>query len=337
MPKLPQITSSTQDKINELALSLLKHGEAPTEYKFLGDAFKLQFDEAAQQLKHLDIKTTYGDLYPKEVEIAFLYLWKAMRYFHIRSFTDQNYFFSQIDCNSANLKNCIVRSGDSWGMIETKHLSPKFPMPWHSLDNVEIHIQQIIPGSINSSLWLSELLASITQEKIFIRPDIFRLMPVGTSSARLERAAMYGKPFKKEWLKNLKKIEIAEHAPDPSNPLEQGHRTQFIWEPLLSQKKIQFAIEELPDKDDDLVCTRFIHGIYDLNTDKFEHFDGAVHIYSSDEYKNRVTQHLKMHNNNYMKAKIFLIDSGISLEQGEKLISAFYRWNTMPIEYFTQG
>lgn len=334
---LSPIDKEIELDLENLATKLLSTGEAPIFFGNFEPDLKVHFDRVSESLKNVDIVTKYDDLYPREIEIAIRYLSDAMTSLHLKSFVDQDFFFSKIDGLSCALKNHIIRSGDHWGLVETSKLATNFPKTWHLIDNTEIHIHQTIPGYTNSSLWLSELLSSVSQEKFFIRPDIFRLNPVGTSSMLMERAAMYGKPFQKEWLKTLKKVEIAEHAPNPSNLLEQGHRTQFIWEPLLSQKKVQFAIEELPDSDSKLISTRFIHGIYDLATEKFEHFDGAIHVYTFDEYQVRLTQHLKNHNNNYDKAKIFLVDSGITIEQGEKLISAFYRWNTMPIEYFTQA
>lgn len=334
---LPAVDKAVELEIESLAIKLLSTGEAPIFYGSFEPQLKAHFERISDRLKNVEVMTNYDDIYPREVEITLMYLSEAMASLHLKSFTDQDFFFSKVDDLSCTLKSHIIRSGDHWGLVETSNLSTNFPKTWHLLDNTEIHIHQTIPGYTNSSLWLSELLNSVSQDKFFIRPDIFRLNPVGTSFMLRERAAMYGKPFQKEWLKTLKKVEIAEHMPDPSNPLEQGHRTQFIWEPLSFEKKVQFAIEELPDSDRKLISTRFIHGIYDLATEKFEHFDGAIHVYTFDEYQIRLTQHLKNHNNNYDKAKIFLVDSGITIEQGEKLISAFYRWNTMPIEYFTQA
>lgn len=334
---LPEIDNDVELEIESLASILLSTGEAPIFYGSFEPQLKAHFERISGRLKNVQLETSYGDIYPREVEITFKYLSEAMTSLHLKSFTDQKFFFSKVDGLTCTLKNHIIRSGDHWGLVETSKLSTNFPKTWHLIDNTEIHIHQTIPGYTNSSLWLSELLSSVSQDKFFIRPDIFRLNPAGTSHMLVERAAMYGKPFQKEWLKTLKKVEIAEHMPDPSNPFEQGHRTQFIWEPLPSEKKVQFAIEELPDSDHKLVSTRFIHGIYDLATEEFEHFDGAIQVYTFDEYQIRLTQHLKNHNNNYDKAKIFLVDSGVTIEQGEKLISAFYRWNTMPIEYFTQA
>lgn len=333
--KLPKLDNSLKLKLQNIALELLSHGFSTLHVDLLSSNSQLEFKNFLKSFKNFNIKTTLTDLYSKEHEIACRYLSLEMQELHLKSLIDQEYFFSLVDNNSSGLKKHILRSGDDWGLIETQYLTTKFPKPWYFVDNTEIHIHQTIPGSVNSSLWLSELFSSVLSQKIFIRPDIFRLNLGDFSEIKLERAAMYGKPFKKEWLKNLKKVETAEHAPDQSNPLERGYRTQFIWEPLLSENKIQFSIEELPEHGDEYVCTRFIHGIYDIKSELFEHFDGAIHIYSNDEYKIRITQHLKDHNNNYKKAKIFLINSGVNIGRGEKLISAFYRWNTMPTEYFT--
>lgn len=334
---MPPIDSNIELEIEKLALDLLSTGEVPSDYKFFESQRKLNFEKIVDGLKNLDVETNYGYLYPREVEIAIRYLSDAMTSFHIKSFIDKDFYFKRIDALNCSLKNHIIRAGDQWGLVETCKLVVNMPASWHLIDDTEVHIHQTIPGCTNSSLWLSEIFSSVSEEKVFIRPDIFRLNPSGTSFMRLERAAAYGRPFQKEWLKTLKNVEIAEHAPNPENPMERGYRTQFIWEPLLAEKKVQFAIEELPELDGNLVCTRFIHGIYDIASEKFEHFDGAIHVYSSEEYQIRLTQHLKKHNNNYDKAKIFLVDSGVTIKQGEKLISAFYRWNTMPIEYFTQA
>lgn len=262
-----------------------------------------------------------------------------LKYLHTRSLIEPNYFFSLTNENAPKLLPIVIQTGDDWGLVPTNDLSNS--NQWFLYEGYEVHIAQCISGHLNSSLPLSELLCSKTKsDKMLIRPDPFRLQPVGNSCELMERAQTYGRPFNKEWLEALKGTQIAQHDPDPDNYYIRGHTTQFIWEKLKSNE-IQFSCEELPnfqnhENIEELNCTRFIHGIYNVELEAFTHFDGAIHIYDSGTYLKRLSLTLKDHLNDYLKAKIFRFDLPINFKQAELLISTFFRWNSLAPEYFTE-
>ena len=229
-------------------------------------------------------------------------------------------------------------SVDDWGLIKTSDLNSG--LQWFNLENMEIHLHQTIPGSTNASLWLSDLICSLPRsDKNYIRPDPFRICPYGTSFMRMEKAAAFGKPFDINWIKSLRGVQAAQHEPNTLAVFNEGHVSQFLWE-RITQNEVQFSCEELPfyhepEKVDDTCITRFVHGIYNTEIDAFQHFDGALHVYTPEQYKYRLKVHLKEHFNDYLKAKIFLFDTHLKIDLAEKLLSVFYRWNQMIPEYFS--
>lgn len=335
--ELPKLDLQLENDVNSLCESILSKGISPIFRHCFEDDDKKMYIDLIPHLDKIDIPNFKSHPAYSNDELKLIYyLENAARALHLKLLLDKDFFFKKVAEKNANAENLLSKNKESWGLIETSNL--KTGRQWYEFKNYEIHIHQPLIGCTNSHLWLAEFICEKSEKNIFIRPDPLRIKNIGSSHELMERAAAYGRPFNVKWLKDLRKVEVAEHVPDADVALNQGYRTQFIWEPL-DGGKLQFAIEELPDnrKFSGKVCTRFIHGIFDKSSEIFEHFDGAIHIYDSIDFENRETKTLKDHFNEYDKAKIFLVDTGLSIEQSEKLVTAFYRWNPLATEYFTKG
>lgn len=164
---LPSLDKDIELEIENLASSLLRTGEAPIFYNGFEPNLKAEFERIAECLKDVDVVTKFGDLYPREIEITFKYLSETMTSLHLKSFVNRDFFFSKIDSLSSSLKNHVIRTGDHWGLVETNKLTTSLPKTWHLIDNTEVHIHHTIPGYTNSSLWLSEILSSVSQIEVF--------------------------------------------------------------------------------------------------------------------------------------------------------------------------
>lgn len=85
---------------------------------------------------------------------------------------------------------------------------------------------------------------------------------------------------------------------------------------------------------------RYIHAEYNLDTNSFQHFDGAIHFYDKNHYLNKrdsdLDYELKYGTNFKAKSKkLFRLDGIISVEQWSNLTTHFLHGNPLIIEYFT--
>ncbi|GAD69571.1 hypothetical protein [Vibrio proteolyticus] len=85
---------------------------------------------------------------------------------------------------------------------------------------------------------------------------------------------------------------------------------------------------------------KYIHAEFDLESNSFRHFDGAVHFYTHDEYFSRrdLDFNFANKNTNLVKAKsqkVFKLDGKISKEIWLELTGHFLTGNPLIVEYFT--
>jgi hypothetical protein len=97
------------------------------------------------------------------------------------------------------------------------------------------------------------------------------------------------------------------------------------------QKIIKNDIEYFPVK--------YIHAEYNIETQSFRHFDGAIHFYTEDEYYIRRDQDFNYNNKNKkqlktLSQKLFKINGKIDIEDWIELVSHFLSGNPLIFEYF---
>ena len=84
---------------------------------------------------------------------------------------------------------------------------------------------------------------------------------------------------------------------------------------------------------------RYVHAEYDLQQVCFRHFDGAIHLYTPEEYKGRIDSDMNYNQKNihHIKTaseKMFKMNGSISLETWVEFTSQFLAGNPLVFEYF---
>jgi hypothetical protein len=84
---------------------------------------------------------------------------------------------------------------------------------------------------------------------------------------------------------------------------------------------------------------RYLHAEFDLGTNSFRHFDGALHFYNNEEYYLRRDSDFNYNNKNNLQIKtdsqkLFKINGNISIETWREFTSHFMSGNPLIIEYF---
>ena len=128
-------------------------------------------------------------------------------------------------------------------------------------------------------------------------------------------------------------------------PLLGFERTEFYWSIKHNDTKKAFEIEEvysldyLPNASDELILSRYVHAIRDIEAHAFIHLDGAVKIYPRNQYKQRYETMMPKELKVEKKIKVFRIDAdgdngqAITDNEWSKLIGYFFRGNTMVAQY----
>ncbi|USE84571.1 hypothetical protein [Acinetobacter tibetensis] len=85
---------------------------------------------------------------------------------------------------------------------------------------------------------------------------------------------------------------------------------------------------------------RYIHAEYNLDTNSFQHFDGAIHFYNKNHYLEKRDSDLNYEskygaNFKAKSKKLFRLDGVITVEQWSNLTTHFLHGNPLIIEYFT--
>lgn len=85
---------------------------------------------------------------------------------------------------------------------------------------------------------------------------------------------------------------------------------------------------------------RYIHAEFDMDSNNFRHFDGAVHYYTEDEYLNRRDSDFNFNTKSSMcikpySEKLFKFNGNISVDMWVEFCSHFYTANPLVIEYFS--
>ncbi|TKC04354.1 hypothetical protein [Pedobacter frigoris] len=106
----------------------------------------------------------------------------------------------------------------------------------------------------------------------------------------------------------------------------------------------EFKSEEITitKNTNDYYPVRYIHAEYDLQSQSFRHFDGAIHFYSSEEYFRRRDNDFNYNskNTNHIKTlsqKLFKINGTVEVEHFVEFTSHFFTKNPLIIEYFEGG
>lgn len=112
---------------------------------------------------------------------------------------------------------------------------------------------------------------------------------------------------------------------------------QFWWKVYGDQRILE--AEELRDdptegaKSDRYGC-RYIHSIYNVTGKRFEHFDGAIRMYNTEEMLTRLEKEINKAGKNSLYTKLFRVDGNLKLNDWKTLITFYYQGNPLTYEYF---
>lgn len=188
--------------------------------------------------------------------------------------------------------------------------------------------------SPNSTYWL---LQSFYEQRIAdhvsARLDPFLWGPSATFPQMMYKMIVYAKPVNWDGISTLKETHHGQMRAD--DPLSNGELTEFVWEPR--SDGIHFLCEELPSFGSvDYRAARYLHAIYDHDSQSIIHFDGALRIYTEAQLHERRNQHLRNAGKAGIRTKIFRIDQPIGRNTFSLIAQAFFVWNRDVVTYFTE-
>jgi hypothetical protein len=239
--------------------------------------------------------------------------------------------------------------------------SPGFK-PAHMLEggiyykNHVLYYHQFLRRNFSSNLnfpFLNALIAYHKDHKehhVAVALDHLRIVTKEGFRQIFEKDHAFGPPLAlTSLLDNPHEVGLTVHRfPDERQVFLYGggiERTEFYWSIKHNDTKKSFEIEEvyslnhLPDIGDDLVLTRYVHSIRDINAHAFIHLDGAVKIYRRNQYQQRYVSEMPKELKAEKKIKVFRVDAdtvkgqAISDNEWSKLIGYFFRGNILVTEY----
>lgn len=187
---------------------------------------------------------------------------------------------------------------------------------------------------INSSFWVFNELVQLNPDHTYVRLGPFLHGPSDTFRPMQYKMVVYGPPFEWESILGAKEEVHGRWIPDtqPSNT----EFTEFVWSPR--GKEIHFLCEEVPiKKSTDIRGSRYFHAIYSKTAESVIHMDGAVRIFSDDEWSTRKDCHIRKSDKIGTRVKTFLIDHHVSIEVLSSVCCNFFVWNRDVYQYFDKG
>jgi hypothetical protein len=186
----------------------------------------------------------------------------------------------------------------------------------------------------NSSYWLLAMLFSEgLSNQVSIRLDPFLCGPENTFPAMSYKMWQYGRTL--DWRRMAALREVDHGRWLPGTLSRESLFTDFCWSPR--DDGIHFLCEEVPKEDScDNEPSRYLHAIYNPNSEKIEHFDGALRVFTIDEMTKRKDVHVRNGGKLGVREKVFRINRPISRDRFSAVTQAFYVWNEDIQRYFTQ-
>jgi len=232
--------------------------------------------------------------------------------------------------DSENLKNIEIDSEKLASIDQFNLLDPGFRY------NKFVYVLLPPTPQLNSSYWLSRLFSKIMQEercKIKIRLDPFIEKSISEYKPVILKELIYGAPLNWDKIFNLSQEDSGQFI--DLNENSEIYITDYVWKPLSNET--HFTCEELPKKSSISHCgSRYFHAILDKVTGKIKHCDGAIRIYSDEEYMQRINYHLKQPEVRKIgrRVKIFQMED-CDRDFLSKLATCFFVWNHDIRNYFS--
>lgn len=114
-------------------------------------------------------------------------------------------------------------------------------------------------------------------------------------------------------------------------------KTEFWWKEEDSIRVFEAEeLKEIPSYGigkDQFGC-RYVHAIIDISNKTFNHFDGAIRMYTVRKMKERALKDIKKAGKHTEYTKLFRVDGVLSISEWKSLVSDYFQGNPLVIEYF---
>lgn len=192
-------------------------------------------------------------------------------------------------------------------------------------------------GASNSSFWTTNALLRIIHARgvhFKIRLDPFIEKTLEEFNPMMYRMTVYGTPLRWSELKNL---QFEDHGRWIDESQRRDYSlTDYVWRP--GENEINFTCEELPTPNSIAHRgSRYFHAVFNKETGMITHCDGAIRVYTPEEYSYRLNYHVRNAEVRKIgkRIKIFQINkTSLTQEDFGLLIKSFMVWNDDVQKYF---
>lgn len=174
-------------------------------------------------------------------------------------------------------------------------------------------------------------------------PDL--LVKIALDPDSLGLASSYLSPVELEYWRGPKfnddltsiPVGVSEHkASERERFFHCVNRTEFFWH--MQNGTRSFECEELLDRESlgigtDAYGCRYTHSIIDDNTSLPNHLDGAIRVYDTEQYLERIDTDISKAGKRSRYVKLWRVDGPLDLSSWKELVCDFYRGNPLPGEY----
>jgi hypothetical protein len=186
--------------------------------------------------------------------------------------------------------------------------------------------------SPNSTYWL---LRSFYEQgvnaHVSVRLDPFLWGSSASFAQTTYKMIVYAKPLNWDGIGRLRQQHFGQMRAEM--PWDKSDVTEFCWDPR--DDGIHFICEELPPKERIAFAgARYLHAIYDPDSQSITHFDGALRIYTTEQLEERRKDHLRKLGKTGVRRKLFKIDEPINRDAFSLIAQAFFVWNADLATYF---
>lgn len=134
----------------------------------------------------------------------------------------------------------------------------------------------------------------------------------------------WGPPLLWKDVGNIERESFGRWAPDPLG--QKSEFTDFAW--VLRGEETHLFLEEMPKRNDiSIAGSRYFHVIFSKTTECVVHLDGAIRIYSEDEWDQRRDVHVHRTGKVGERIKIFRLDGPIQPDIVSSLGGTYFVWN----------
>ena len=188
--------------------------------------------------------------------------------------------------------------------------------------------------SPNSTYWLLRAISDEgLSESTRVRLDPFLFGPSESFRPMAYKMWMYGCPLDWERIASLRQTEHGRWQ-EPSEA--QTRFTDFSWSPR--DGEVHFACEEIPALESvQTEASRYFHAVYLPRSEKIEHLDGAIRLYTRAEIDNRHKTHVRHAGKVGIREKIFRTQGAIPRDSFSLIAQTFFVWNEDVETYFNHG